>query len=343
MISVLLKECIKARKDVEAASRLPLPDASSQWNSIEISGKKGIPIAGIDGSYNKRELRSFAVYAVGAAAEAYSGVPESGVKTEQVAKVGILMPYRYIADRLRTAMSIMEIKLGVRLIKDGYMAMFDRSILNDIIRPVSYATYISREIKESVVENHLHAVEKSEETTSLDMAEEMGKFGKNAAEAAMFLSYIERLSSLKNLMSAGNFVAISKTSKSTDYFSSMVPDMAIFEKSVKSEGYSEPKTVKLSEMKYSLPVYHGFFSSLSFTVFYARLEQGMPVLKLEVPGSVDDKKIAGILSVMKGVSVAGYPHLLRKAHMDAKISNHDMSSVLRSLSVIENTGREVVE
>ncbi|MCE7698781.1 MAG: DNA double-strand break repair nuclease NurA [Methanobacterium paludis] len=119
-------------------------------------------------------------------------------------------------------------------------------------------------------------------------------------------------------------------------------DMAIFDK-FKKEGYSEPKYLNVSKrVKRDFPVCNEFFRSLTFTIFYARLEDHKNILKFELPYRATEDEIKNILSVIKGNSVEGYPYLLKKAHNDVVIRKTDIERLSKIIGFLEKSGREML-
>ena len=113
-------------------------------------------------------------------------------------------------------------------------------------------------------------------------------------------------------------VAISKTSSSTEYFNSKIPDMAIFDMCSKKQGYSKPRYSDVSKVKRDFPVKNNFLKSLEFTIFYARLEDHKNILKFELPYHATEEDIKTVETGQK-ISAEGYPLLLKKAHNDVVI------------------------
>ena len=85
-----------------------------------------------------------------------------------------------------------------------------------------------------------------------------------------------------------------------------------------------------------------FFKGLSFTVFYARLEDYKNVLKFELPYKASKKEIINILEALKGISPEGYPYLLKKAHNDVVISKSDLERLSNIIGFLQKSGREML-
>ncbi|WP_461463802.1 DNA double-strand break repair nuclease NurA [Methanobrevibacter sp.] len=141
-----------------------------------------------------------------------------------------------------------------------------------------------------------------------------------------------------------NIIAISKTSTSNDVFHSNYPDMSIFERLNKAEGYSNPIYKNLSsEMKFEFPIHNDFFRLFEFTIFYLRLDDYKNVLKVELPYRADKKKIEEIISIIKRDSIEGYPYLLKKAHNGVVIKNKNIGELATIIGLYEKSGREMLK
>lgn len=138
-------------------------------------------------------------------------------------------------------------------------------------------------------------------------------------------------------------IAISKTSSSNDVFHSNYPDMSIFERLNKTEGYSNPIYKNLSsEMKFEFPIHNTFFRSFEFTIFYLRLDDYKNILKVELPYKADKKQIEEIISIIKRESIEGYPYLLKKAHKGVVIKNKNIDELATIIGLYEKSGREML-
>ena len=92
----------------------------------------------------------------------------------------------------------------------------------------------------------------------------------------------------------------------------------------------------------NFPVYNEFFKGLTFTIFYARLDNFKNVIKVELPYEANESEIRRILSKIKCVCADGYPHLLKKAHHDVVVKKTDLERMHGLMGFIEKTGREML-
>ena len=93
---------------------------------------------------------------------------------------------------------------------------------------------------------------------------------------------------------------------------------------------------------FCFPIKNDFFRSLTFTIFYARLEDHKNILKFELPYFATEDKIKDILKIIKNKSAEGYPLLLKKAHNDVIIRNVDLERLSKIIGFMEKSGREML-
>jgi NurA-like 5'-3' nuclease len=308
-----------------------------------------ITISGGDGSRYSKEFMSFALYAVGTKCLIYNS---NGLESVECCDIDILRPYSYVKSRLDNYMRILEVKTNLKALKlfDIDLILFDGSILGDIIRPAPLENMLPDRTREEIKSKYLNKIEsslKSEETQIIspklfNLIET--DFKKRKVEAMIYLESLENLVSLKTFLEkTSNIVAISKTSARSDYFGSYIPDIAIFDSFNKEQGYSTPKYFKISEIgNRRFPVYDEFFKELTFTIFYARLDNFKNVIKVELPYKANEIEIKRILSKIKCVCADGYPHLLKKAHHDVVVKKTDLERIIKIMGFIEKTGREML-
>jgi len=123
----------------------------------------------------------------------------------------------------------------------------------------------------------------------------------------MALCRKEYLSTLEELL-AGNakrMVGIAKTSGDCEIIDG-IPDIYLLSVKTRVPGFTEPKPVNLPQDE-ALP-------ALACSSFYARLEEGYGVMKIEVLSEPEAVDPPAILSRLLATSVSGYPYPLAKAH-----------------------------
>lgn len=130
----------------------------------------------------------------------------------------------------------------------------------------------------------------------------------------------------EDLMRKDNTIFVAKTSASNVLLDGPIGDIYYFNHVSSKAGYSEP-----------------YFDPIGVTVFYTRLADFTPCLRIEVPGKQDDQEVRGSVDVLSASSISGYPYELRIAHERCKVSNGDMHRLANILGLsIETGGREVL-
>jgi hypothetical protein len=130
----------------------------------------------------------------------------------------------------------------------------------------------------------------------------------------------------KDLMKKDNAIFVAKTSASNVLLDGLIGDIYYFNHISSKGGYSTP-----------------YLDPIGVTVFYTRVADFTPCLRIEVPGKLDDQEVRGLVDVLSTSSVSGYPYELRIAHERCKVSNEDMERLANILGLnIETGGREVL-
>lgn len=128
------------------------------------------------------------------------------------------------------------------------------------------------------------------------------------------------------LMDKQNVIFVAKTSESNTSIGGAVGDLFYFSKATHVSGFSKP-----------------YYEPIGVSVFYVRLTDFAPCLKIEVPGKVNEAEAKRTLDVLKNRSFNGYPYVLRLAHERCRIANEDMIRLADMLGLnIETGGREVL-
>ncbi|WP_414468927.1 DNA double-strand break repair nuclease NurA [Methanobacterium sp. ACI-7] len=320
------------------------------WVNEDINEEElDITISGGDGSRYSKEFMSFALYAVGAECLVYNS---NGLESVECCDIDILRPYSYVKNRLDNYMRILEVKTNLKSLQlyDIDLILFDGSILGDIIRPSPLENMLPDISREMIQSKYLEKLEDSLKSQNVQIMSPKlfnlieTDFKKRKLEAMIYLESLENLVSLKSFLEkTNNIAAISKTSARSDYFGSYIPDMAIFDSFNKKQGYTKPKHFKISEIgNRKFPIYDEFFKELTFTIFYARLDNFKNVIKVELPYKADEEEIRRVLGKIKCVCADGYPHLLKKAHHDVIVKRTDLEMITRIMGFLEKTGREML-
>ncbi|RLE98772.1 MAG: hypothetical protein DRJ96_00095 [Thermoprotei archaeon] len=314
------------------------------WHSFNDVDNNDYLFVGVDGSRNMILYRGYALYAV--AAESVLARHGRVEVCRRAADVDILIPYWLPEERIRLYMSILELRLALKALRDlkGCVVVLDGSLISMLVRPWKYggAAHI-KYLDTSAHERILDSVKRGELcVASKEIVEEMVEERREVREEALAVEYLEYLTLMYEVLreQEGEVAAIAKQSEAHGLAGGL-PDVALYEHYTRGPGYAPGGEVALARLKGSLPAYWEFFRGLKLTVAYVRLERGGPVLRLETTRKED---LPSILKCLSRYSVGGYPYFMAKAHRDVVISNRDMESLARILGLYGmRTGREVLE
>jgi hypothetical protein len=329
-----LEELEKERKEIKPP-----------WRDLAIEEAKGKKVAAGDSSINWIDFRTFTIYAVASQLFYFDGKMEN-IKS---CDVDILWPCTRGDERLRFYMHIFETKAYLQAVKkfNPDYILLDGSLIGMLIRPFPSIFEPPVEVKREIEGNFMKILEDNIENEIEIFSKKLWhsveeKFPEFKAEAICYLEYLEHLLSIYKLLTKAKdkLIAIAKTSRATDYFNLGIPDMAIFEKYSKKEGFSHPLIV--GNIKWKFPILDEEIKKFNFTIFYSRLEERKNMLKFEVPKEIDEKEVKEILEDMKAISTNGYPYLLKKAHSEVIIRKKDMEHLARAFGLVEKIGREML-
>ena len=355
MLDSLYAEALKKKGQINdeldefKESKIQVED---KWNSEKIvPTKNNVVIAAGDGSVNKKKYLSFNFYAVAAESLIY----DETLETIETVEIDTIPHQSFVDDRLRNKMAVFEIKNAIRALNkyeiDYYLD--DGSLMGDLIRPSPSANKLSKVQRDNIIKKVQEAVKKDiendeDDIQSFDFKKEFPDLyeDENLDEDALtsFLENIEKIIALSYFLKhKRQIVAISKTSSTNEIFHVNIPDIALFDKAMKTQGFSDPYYRSVSSrVKHEFPVEDEFFRTLEFTVFFARLEDYKNIIKIELPYHANKNEIRKILADLKKDSVEGYPFLLKKAHNDVVIKNKDIAQLSKIVGLVEKTGREML-
>ncbi len=130
----------------------------------------------------------------------------------------------------------------------------------------------------------------------------------------------------RKLMEQENLAFISKNSSSNAILGGILGDMFYFNRASLSAGYSEP-----------------YYDTIGVSIFYARLSDNTPCIRVEVPGKISEGEAEALIDILEASSVSGYPYVLRLAHEQCKVSYEDLERLANILGLnIEIGGRNVL-
>lgn len=354
MLDSLTVLAVKQKNELKTKLNILLdnvPDVSKYWNEhIFIKDDQKIILAAGDGSRNKKKFLSHIFYAISAETLIHQ---DNELKKEEYSLINIMSHHRFVSDRLRNYMSLLELKTALKSFKcyDIDYYLYDGSILGNLIRPIPLENELNRELKEKIKKFYEKKLEEELEKVNVEICtskfeEDISINFENKIESTVYLENIETLLTISKLLKEPKkIVAISKTSTSKDY-KSEIPDMALFDMNSHKQGFSDPRYVNLSdskEVKRDFSVKNRFFRGFEFTIFYARLENNKNILKFELPYHAEKEDIISLLSILKSKSTEGYPYLLKRAHDDVKISKMDLERLVKIIGHNGKSGREVVD
>ena len=341
-----------SRKKLSLEEMVPELDSAStifdNWTDINIrASTKDFSIGAGDGSFNKKKFLNFNFYAIASESLVYDGQ----LKTIEKAEIDTIGHFSNVDDLLRTYMGIFENKSALDAI-EGYDVdyyLYDGSLYGDLIRPFPVKDNLSKSKREEILNTVLDDLDKGIEEDRSNLLTPMlikRYFKSNLPlfNYTMFLANIEKLLLLSKILKYNEkIISISKTSINNEIFESTVPDIAIFDKYTKFEGISKLVYKKVSnETKHIFPICNEFFKELEFTIFYLRLDYGKNVLKVELPYKANVEEVFDIVEKLKKFSTEGYPYLLKKAHKDVVISNHNVAELINIVNVNAKSGREML-
>jgi len=353
------------------------------WINMDIKDKMPKSVAGVDGSNVRVDFQGFTLYGVDAVATFYDDVKDlkySNSKVYALADLDVLIPPR-ARERIDLYREILEAKTALLTVleNDVELLLMDGSLKSVLITPSIEPIVVAMDKVSKIFGDHvylelynllsksLRSYDKLRDQpiiTKLLITDESKVLTEDDYLAVVLLEYIEKLESYRRLLlkcfEKDTLLAfISKTGRSQAYFADLgkklrkyIPaDITVFQNLTSSPGYSKPRMEDrpIKGMPNILSL-REFYDKLRIAVTYIRLEEGGPVLKLEIPYiiNVDASTIEGdtirLLSYLKGISPQGYPYVLMEAHELSRISKDTINRIIYSLDLIpQRTGREVLE
>jgi len=385
LLEIALRKASWIKSGVEKAGfEDVLAKARELWAPRKPAAAGPASYGAVDGSNNGVEFKGFTLYAVlgYGVGKAGGSVVECGV-----GDVDLLL-HGDAGERVRLLREISEIKAAA-LLQEPELLMIDGSVTSLLIRPRPFAEpklrfvveklwlETSRDIASRLWSELRKQLESGnrllyDHFISHHIAREYGLLVSSKVELAVLLEYFEKLLSLRILLEqrvvgrrVPSAVFVSKTSRSRDYFGeledklnrTLPPDMLVFSYAGVGAGFSKPIEVVREEVKRAMPRYGEleslvaeFYSKLKFILFYAKLEEGGPILMIEVPVDADtvsagdySEVAARIFEQLSGLSYNGYPYPLIEAHKNSLITRDDVQSIAMLLGLLPRpTGREVL-
>ncbi len=335
----------------------PTADIESQlehkWFDRTIGESKAeFSIAAGDGSFNKKKFLTTNFCAVGAESIIYDGE----IKKIDDSDIFDIAHVSFLDELLSNYMAIYELKCALRTLNDYGVDyyMFDGSILGDLQNAFPRGAKLPSKLKENLDDSLLEEfrsrlnvrhygllfpdirdgfklmeMPKSDDTNILN-------------ETNLHLASVEKIILLYEILQfRKRIISISKTSSDNDLFHWNIPDIAFLDKFTKKQGMTFIKYRQVHDNA-AFPYFNDFFKSLTFTVFYVRLQDNKNVLKVELPYRATKEEVFEIIRKINVLSVQGYPYLLNKAHNDVVITDRNMKELMKIAKIYETTNREVM-
>jgi len=354
MLNSLYEKAIAKRGFIREVS--PEKDIDSQleykWFDRPIGeSTSNFSIAAGDGSFNKKKFLTTNFCAVGAESIIYDGE----IKKIDDSDIFDISHVTFLDELLSNYMAIYELKCALRAIKeyDADYYMFDGSILGDLQNAFPRGAKLPSKLKENLDDSLLAEFERRlsirkyglvfpELLDSLKLMELPKEDINKTEEYNLHLASVEKIILLKEILQfRKRIISISKTSSDNELFHWNIPDIAFLDKFTKKQGMTIIKYRKVHE-KAPFQYFNDFFKSLTFTVFYVRLQDNKNVLKVELPYKATKEEVFEIIRKINVLSVQGYPYLLNKAHNDVVITGRNMKELMKIAKIYETTNREVM-
>ena len=309
-------------------------------------------IAAGDGSFNKKKFLTTNFTAVGAESIIYDGE----IKKIDDSDIFEISHISFLDELLSNYMAIYELKCALRAIKeyDIDYYMFDGSILGDLQNAFPRGAKLPPKLKENIDDSLLNEFKRRLDSRhyglvfpdirdSLNLVEMPKLENTNKIEEYnLHLASIEKIILLREILNhRKKVISISKTSSDNNLFNWNIPDIAFLDKFTKKQGISKIEHRQVHDNA-PFPFYNDEFKSITFTIFYVRLQDNKNVLKVELPYKASKQEVFDIIEKINVLSVQGYPYLLNKAHNDVVITDRNMKELLKIAKIYETTNREVM-
>ena len=355
MLNSLYEKAIAKRGFIREVS--PETDIDSQleykWFDRKIGESTSkFSIAAGDGSFNKKKFLTTNFCAVGAESIIYDGE----IKKIDDSDIFDISHVTFLDELLSNYMAIYELKCALRTLReyDADYYMFDGSILGDLQNAFPRGSKMPSKLRENLDDSLLGEFERrlairkyglvfpeirdSVKLVELPKRDDTSK----VEEYNLHLASVEKIILLKEILQfRKRIISISKTSSDNELFHWNIPDIAFLDKFTKKQGMTIIKHRQVYE-KAPFPFFNDFFKSLTFTVFYVRLQDNKNVLKVELPYKATKEEVFEIIRKINVLAVQGYPYLLNKAHNDVVITGRNMKELMKIAKIYETTNREVM-
>lgn len=356
MLNSLYEKAITKRgfiHDIDSQTDVKSKLEDKWFNRDILESNADFSIAAGDGSFNKKKFLTTNFCAVGAESIIYD---EGNIKKIDDSDIFDIPHVSFLDELLGNYMAIYELKCALRAINDYDVDyyMFDGSILGNLQNAFPRGAKLPLKLKSHLDEGLLKAFEERlvinkyglafpEIRDSLNLVELPKNENSNKIEEYnLYLASIEKIVLLKELLQfRKRIISISKSSSDNDLFQWNIPDIAFLDKFTEKQGISSIKYRQVHE-KVAFPYFGDLFKSITFTIFYIRLQDKKNVLKVELPYKASKEEVFELIKKINKLTVQGYPYLLNRAHNDVVITNKNIKELLKIARIYETTNREVM-
>ncbi len=337
MLHEVIIEYISRNRDSILSYILPRDEEGEElprveWGFLPQAGLPG-PIVGVDGSVNAIEYKG-CLFVV-ANAEAVATL-DGAARIAAGGFADFLLPYWLPRERSRTYMSILELRVALHALealRDSIVLM-DGSLLN--LFPKSLRRYYSPGIAaeyedrvdvspcrgpcDSAVRGIVRGLAKEDIETQ------------KARRMVASLELVELAVLLREILERhrGRVIWIAKNSTDNSLFKRPLSDIAVLERFTRGRGYVYAGTSQLEPPRGTRA--SDFLSGVDVYVYYARLGERGPVLRIEAP-YMEEERARRVIGGLSAVSPAGYPYVLRRAHRDVVVRKGDIGRVAKLLGL----------
>lgn len=356
MLNSLYEKAITKRgfiHDIDSQTDVESQLEYKWFNRDILESNDDFSIAAGDGSFNKKKFLTTNFCAVGAESIIYN---DANIKKIDDSDIFDIPHVSFLDELLGNYMAIYELKCALRTIKDYDVDyyMFDGSILGDLQNAFPRGAKLPSKLKNNLDDVLLKEFEERlrikkyglvfpEIRDSLNLVELPKNENSNKIEEYnLQLASIEKIILLKELLQfRKRIISISKSSSDNELFHWNIPDIAFLDKFTEKQGISLIKYRQVHE-KVAFPYFNDLFKSITFTVFYIRLQDKKNVLKVELPYKSSKEEVFDLIKKINKLTVQGYPYLLNRAHNDVVITDKNIKELLKIARIYETTNREVM-
>lgn len=383
MLDILYEKSIEKKEEIidffdNITEDIDVEKVKSAYNNCSFTKtNRDKNFAAIDGSYNKTKFMAGYVYAI-TSQTIISKCDQDIQKESKGADISTISTIHNtrIDSILSLKMNIFELKSTIDTLKrhpDLDYMLLDGGIsgtltnyrqpdipdeLEKLLVKLSYE-YFENELEKDEISLEV-ITERNKEKIKIECNEIIDKnnldinYDDIEMDILMCLEGYEQLFCINYLLKhfKEKIICISKTSSTKSLFNESIPDIAVLEYICDESGYTNPtprdsmrpfRYVNHVIRQVDFPVKNLELSNTPYEVFFTKLEDKSPVLKIEIPRKLKDvNELIMILNNLESVSINGYPHILKKAHDEVKIGTKFMNRITRNVNLSNREDRSVL-